>query len=114
MTKNRWTARFAKMTKNPRDSIMTNNATSTKSNHNSRLPDYPGYVFFLLPDYIENKIEIMSKYSKALLENKNACYNYEIIGITKSNKIGRSLDGPEVMRSRLFWIRLPNGKNWIF
>ena len=56
----------------------------------------------------------MSKYSKALLEDKNAVFEWEIISITKSNKIGRSLNGPEVMRSRLFWMRLPNGKNWIF
>ena len=52
----------------------------------------------------------MSKYQKALNKDKNAIYEWEIKEITKSNKVGKSLDGPAVMRSRLIWLKLPVGK----
>ena len=56
----------------------------------------------------------MSKYQKALNKDKNAIYEWEIKEITKSNKVGKSLDGPAVMRSRLFWLKLPDGKELVF
>ena len=52
----------------------------------------------------------MSKYSKALSSEQNSIFDWQVEAITKSRKVGRTLDGHEAMRSKLFWMRLPDGK----
>ena len=52
----------------------------------------------------------MSKYQKAISIDQNAIFDWQIEAITKSRKVGRSLDGHEAFRSKLFWLKLPDGK----
>ena len=55
----------------------------------------------------------MSKYQKALDPDTNAIYDWEIVSITKSAKVGKLVAGQQSMRSRIFWIKLPTGKEYL-
>ena len=55
----------------------------------------------------------MSKFLKSQNEDTNACFNWIIAAITKSDRCGRLDDGPESIRSKIFWIRLPSGNDFL-
>ena len=52
----------------------------------------------------------MSKFAKAQNENTNNLSNWAVTAITMSAKVGMLDNTGQSLRSKIFWIRLPNGK----
>ena len=55
----------------------------------------------------------MSKFLKSQNEDENAFFEWKIHAITKSDICGAYDDGPESLRSKVFWIFLPDGKKYL-
>ena len=55
----------------------------------------------------------MSKYIKAQNADTNSLFDWDIAAITRSDQIGKMNDESSALRSKLFWIKLPDGKKLV-